>query len=51
MGTVPKDTYAILIKEFDLPIKLEDLEEEIHRELLVAMKSATLMPGRLNNLQ
>ena len=47
MGTVPKDTYTFFVNEFKLPVSVEDLEKEIHEELLVAMKSAALMPGKI----
>lgn len=45
MGTIPKDTYSIFIKDYNLPVSLEKLTEEISAKLLVAMEAAELMPG------
>ncbi len=45
MGTVPRDTYSIFIEEFQLPVTLDQLTEEIQIESLKVMKEAELMPG------
>ncbi|XKL60569.1 hypothetical protein PGB90_007626 [Kerria lacca] len=45
MGTVPKDTYSIFIKDYQLPVSVEDLTNEIFSQLLMNMEAAELMPG------
>lgn len=48
LGTVEKDTCAILIKELDLPISPEELmaqQRQLQREML---PNTMLMPGKIN---
>lgn len=49
MGTVPKDTYSIFIKDYQLPVSVEDLTNEIFSQLLMNMEAAELMPGLYRN--
>ncbi|XP_065210519.1 probable pseudouridine-5'-phosphatase [Planococcus citri] len=45
MGTVPRDTYSIFIKEYELPVELDNFYKEISSELIQVMDKADLMPG------
>lgn len=48
LGTVEKDSCAILVKELDLPISPEELlaqQRQLQREML---PKAKLMPGKIN---
>lgn len=46
MGTVPRDTYSIFIREYNLSCTLDTLSEEMMSALLVNMTQAELMLGK-----
>jgi len=51
MGTVPKDTYSIFIRDYNLDVSLEKLTEEIKEMLLKRMVSAEFMPGAVRLIE
>lgn len=48
LGTVEKDSCAILVKELDLPISPEELLTQQHQLQREMLPKAKLLPGKIN---